>query len=74
VLAQMAFCLVPEVFNAIDAVMAIRKKLAVVDAQVFKFGDVEDVVAAKAIRINNAVWPYFLAYNRHQRLGLGIMT
>jgi len=52
---QMTLRLVPEVLNAIDMVPLVSKEFRVVDATMLECRYVEHVVAAPAVRIDDAV-------------------
>ena len=74
VFSQDAFCLIPEILNAVDVVLAVCKKfLGMVDAVMDETAHVQLVVTAQTIGINNAVWHDFLFDHRHQSIGLGII-
>ena len=55
VFAQDAFCLIPKVPNAVNVVLTVGKFLGMVDAVMDKTAHVQLVIAAQAIRVNNAV-------------------
>ena len=63
----MSFFLIPEIFNTIDMVLFVDKKLGMINAEVFKFRDIQNSVRGIAICINNAVWLDSLLYNGHER-------
>ena len=46
---------VPEVLDAIDVVLFVSKEFGMVDAEMLEFRDIQNVVAAPAIRIDDAV-------------------
>ena len=71
-LSQMTLRLIPKILNAVDVVMPVSKQHAVVDAAVLELGHIKRIVAAPAVRVNNAVWPCFLLYDRQQGLALRI--
>ena len=73
VFAQDAFCLIPKILNAVNVVPAICKFLGMVDAVMDKTAYARLVIAAQAIRVNNAVRHDFLSDNRHQSIGFGII-
>ena len=73
VFAQDAFCLIPKIPNAVNVVPAVCKFLGMVDAVMDETAHVQLVVAAQAIRVNNAVRHDFLFDDRHQSIGLGII-
>ena len=62
--AQMPFCLIPKVLNAVDVVPAVGKFLGMVDAVMDKTAHVQLIIAAQAIRVNNAVRHDFLFNDR----------
>ena len=66
VAAEMAFGLAPEVFDAVDVVALIGEALAVVDPEMVELGDVEDVVGAEAVAVDDAVGPDPLAHDAHE--------
>ena len=73
VFTQDAFCLIPKIFNAVNVVPTVGKFLGMVDAVMDKTAYVQLVIAAQAIRVNNAVRHDFLFDNRHQGIRLGII-
>ena len=73
VFAQDAFCLIPKILNAVNVVLTVGKFLEMVDAVMDETGHVQLVIAAQAIRVNNAVRHDFLFDNRHQSIRLGII-
>ena len=73
VFAQDAFCLIPKILNAVNVVLTVCKFLGMVDTVMDKTAYVQLVIAAQAIRVNNAVRHDFLFDNRHQSIRLGII-
>ena len=73
VFAQDAFCLIPKVLNAVNVVLTVGKRFGMIDAVMDKTAYVQLVIAAQAIRVNNAVRHDFLFDNRYQSIGLGII-
>ena len=53
--AQMPFCLIPKVLNAVDVVLPVGKMCTMVDAQMAKLADIQHIIALIAICINDAV-------------------
>lgn len=51
--AHVSFCLVPEVLDAIDMIGLVRKQFTMVYANVMKFRDIENIIAAEAISVDN---------------------
>ena len=70
--AQMPFGLVPEVLDPVDMVPFLDKFLRVIDPVMPELGDIENIVGAEAISIDNAVGFDALTNNPEQCLGLGI--
>ena len=64
VFAQYTLRLVPKIFNAVDMILALGKRFAMVDAVMDKTAYARLVTAAQAIRVNNAVRHDFLFDNR----------
>ena len=64
VFAQDTFCLIPKIFNAVNVVLTLCKFLGMVDAAMDETAHVQLVVAAQAIRVNNAVRHDFLFDDR----------
>ena len=62
--AQMPFCLIPKVLNAVDVVLPFGKVCTMVDAQMAKLADIQHIIALIAICINDAVRLYLLTDNR----------
>ena len=54
-------------------VLTVGKRFGMVDAVVDETAHVQLIIAAQAIRVNNAVRHDFLFDNRHQSIGLGII-
>ena len=54
VFAQDAFCLIPKILNAVNVVLTVGKFLEMVDTVMDKTAYVQLVIAAQAIRVNNA--------------------
>ena len=73
IFAQDAFCLIPKIPNAVNVVLTVGKFLGVVDAVMDKTAHARLIIAAQAIRVNNAVRHDFLFDNSHQSIGLGII-
>lgn len=65
--AHVSFCLVPEVFNSIDVVIAVSKELRMVNAKVMKVGHIQYIITAPAIRIDYAIGDDLAFYDRDQR-------
>ena len=65
VFAQDTFCLIPKILNAVNVVLTVGKFLGMVDAVMDKTAYARRVIAAQAIRVNNAVRHDFLFDNRH---------
>jgi len=61
--AQMAFCLVPKVFNSVDVIFLIDECLGMINPHVMELGYIEDVVRSEAVGINNAIGLYTISYN-----------
>ena len=59
--------------NAVDVVLTVCKSLETVDAVMDETAYVRLVIAAQAIRVNNAIRHDFLFDNRHQSIGLSII-
>ena len=59
--------------NAVNVVLTVCKSLETVDAVMDETAYVRLVIAAQAIRVNNAIRHDFLFDNRHQSIGLGII-
>mgnify|MGYP003115850273 CR=1 FL=1 len=72
VAAKMAFGLVPEVFDAVDVVLPVSKEPGVIDPHVVEIGDVELVIGAEAVGVDDAVRLDFTGDYRDQRIGLGV--
>ena len=73
VLSENSFGLIPEILNTVYVVMFLLGKMsAVIDAMMMESRHIQRVVAAVAIRINNAIRGYFSYDNGHQRIGFSI--
>ncbi len=64
--AQMTLRLVPEILDAIDVIVPVRKQLAVVDPVVPKIQHIERVVAAKRVAVHNAIRHDLVLHDVHQ--------
>ena len=62
--AQMPFCLIPKVLNAVDVVLPFGKVCTMVDAQMAKLTDIRHIIAFITIRINDTVRLDLLTDNR----------
>jgi len=62
--AQMPFCLIPKVLNAVDVVLPFGKVCTVVGAQVAKLTDIRHIIALITTCINDAVRLYLPTDNR----------
>ena len=63
-LAQMTLRLVPEILNPVDVILLVGKEFRMVDPQVLEVRDIQYVIAAPAIRIDNTVRHHFLLDDR----------
>ena len=62
--AQMLFCLIPKVLNAVDVVLPFGKMCTMVDAQMAKLADIQHIIAFVKIRIDDTVRLDLLTDNR----------
>ena len=62
--AQMPFCLIPKVLNAVDLVLPVGKMCTMVDAQMAKLADIQHIIAFVKIRIDDTVRLDLLTDNR----------
>ena len=62
---HMPLGLVPEILDAINVVFLIGKQLRMIDPIVFKFADIQHVIASPAVRINDAIRNDFVLDNWH---------
>lgn len=62
--AQIPFCLIPKVLNAVDVVLPVGKMCTMVDAQMVKLTDIQHIIALITICINDAVRLDLLTDNR----------
>ena len=62
--AQMPFCLIPKVLNAVDVVLPVGKMCTMVDAQMVKLTDIQHIIALITIRIDDTVRLDLLTDNR----------
>ena len=53
--AHVPLGLVPEILNAIDVIVAVCEELRMVDAEVMKVLHIQHIIAAPAVRINDAI-------------------
>lgn len=70
--SQMTLGLVPEVLDSVDVILPVGEQLGVVDAQVFKLRDIEHVVGAQRVGVDNRVWSHMLLDDGKQRGRLGV--
>ena len=64
VFSQETFCLIPKILNAVNVVLTVDKFLGMVDAVMDKTAHVQLIIAAQAIRVNNAVRQIFFFDDR----------
>ena len=75
ILSECSFGLIPEVLNAIDVIVfSLGKMRGVIDAVMMELRHIKRIIAAIAIRIDNAVRHDFLPNDGHQRVGLGVVN
>ena len=53
--AQMTLGLVPEILDAIDVILILREQFGVVDAEMFEARDIEHVVGAEGVGIDDRI-------------------
>ena len=70
-LTQMAFHLIPKIFNAIAVIMVIRKKLAMVNARVLKIRHIQSNVRTVIVSIDNTSRHHLLVDDGQKSLGSG---
>ena len=61
----MSFGLTPKVFNAVNMIFLVSKLRRMIDTPMLEPGDIKSIVRLEAIRVDDAVRPYFTAYDRH---------
>lgn len=71
--AQVSLGLVPEIFDAVDVVLSIGEELRVIDPHMMEIGDVELIIGAKAVGVDDAVRLHFTGNNRDQRVRLRVL-
>ena len=59
-LAHLPLCLVPEILDAVDMILALCKQCGMIDAAVMEGRDIQRIITAKIIRIDDAVRCDFL--------------
>ena len=69
---EMALGLVPKVLDAIDVVGLISKQLRMIDTGMVELGNIEHIVSAEAVRIDDAIGLDPLPHDREKRLSTGI--
>ena len=72
VAAQVALGLAPEVLDAVDVASLGHKRLAVVDAVVVELGDIQNVIGAVSVGVDDAVGSHALADDPAQRVRPGV--
>ena len=65
---QMTFRLVPKILNPIDMIFNIHEGFRMVDPVMLKIADIENIIAAPAVRIDDAIGYNFAGHDGHQRL------
>ena len=71
--AQVPFRLVPEVLNAVDVVIPVCKEFRMIDPHMVEVSDIELVISAEAVGVDNAVRLHFTGNYRNQRVRLRIL-
>ncbi len=66
--AHVTLRLVPEVLDPVDVIVPVGEQLRVIDPEMLEVGDVERVVAAPAISLDDAVGCDLAFHDRHQRV------
>ena len=69
---QVAFRLVPKVFNAVNVIAVINESGGMIHSQMMKTRDIQGIVTGQSIGIDNTVGHNHLLDDRQQRRGLGI--
>ncbi len=65
--AHVPLDLVPEILNAIDVIVAVCEELRMVDTEVMEVWHIQYIIAAPAVRINDAVRHNLALYDGDQR-------
>lgn len=74
VFSQETFCLIPKILNAVNVVLTVDKFLGMVDAVMDKTAHVQLIIAAQAIRVNNAVRMIFFLMTGNNVSDLALST
>ena len=53
--SHVSFGLIPEIFDAIDVVFSACKKFGMIDAEVFKIGNIQGIIGRPTVGVNDAV-------------------
>ena len=64
--AHMTLGLVPEVLDAIDVVMLVRKQFGVIDTKVLELTHIKHIISTPAIRVDDTVRYYLTLNDREQ--------
>ena len=70
--AHVALGLVPEILDAINVIMLGREQLGMVDAVMLEIANIEHIIAAPAVRIDDTIWNHFALDDGYQRIAFSI--
>ena len=68
----MSFSLVPKILDSVYVVFLVSKQNRVVDPKMLKIRNVQGIIAAPTISINDTVWNNLLLNDRHKTFGRSI--
>ena len=70
--SHMAFCLVPEVLDAVDMVCVVGKQFRMVDPHVVKLGYIQNVIGSEAVGVDDGIGPHLVPDDGKKRVRTGI--
>ena len=68
----MTFRLVPEVLDSVDVIGVVGEQFGVVDPNVMELRDIQHVISAEAVGIDDRIRPHFVSNDREKRIRAGI--
>jgi len=70
--SQVALGLVPEILDSVDVVLPVYEALRMVDSDMMEIRDIQGVIAAEAVRVDDAVGQNHAFHDGQQRSATGI--
>lgn len=72
VASEMSLGLVPEVLDAVDVVCIVGEQLRMIDADMVELRDIQHVIGAEGIGVDDGVGPHFVQDDGKKSVGAGI--